>query len=167
AKRRALTSPIFLSPSPGLVSRATEEKRELEMGRGDHALQTGALKGREAEATYAGALSFLRCRYRPDPADVEVAVTGVPFDTATTARPGARFGPRGIRAASANLAWERPYGWDFDPRDVLAIADLGDCAFDAFHPAGVPAEIEAHAARLLAAGCSLLTLGGDHFISYP
>lgn len=137
------------------------------MGRGDHALQTGALKGREAEATYAGALSFLRCRYRPDPVGVEVAVTGVPFDTATTARPGARFGPRGIRAASANLAWERPYGWDFDPRDVLEIADLGDCAFDAFHPAGVPAEIEAHAARLLAAGCSLLTLGGDHFISYP
>lgn len=130
-------------------------------------MQPGDLKGHESENTFAGALSFLRCRYRTDPGGVEVAITGVPFDTATTNRPGARFGPRGIRAASANLAWARPYGWDFDPRDVLAIADLGDCSFDPFHPAGVPAEIETHARRLLQAGCSLLTLGGDHFISYP
>ncbi len=134
---------------------------------GDHAIGTGDLKGVAPEHTYAGALSFLRCRYRDDPAGVEVAVTGVPLDTATTNRPGARFGPRGVRAASATMAWTRPYGWEFDPREVLAVADLGDCAFDPFHPAGVPAEIEAHAARLLDAGCRLLTLGGDHFVSYP
>ncbi|SMF82388.1 agmatinase [Tistlia consotensis] len=135
--------------------------------KGDHALQPGGLKGWEPEATYAGALSFLRCRYRSDPTGVEVAVTGVPLDTATTNRPGTRFGPRGIRAASSIMAWERPYGWDFDPREVLAIADLGDCVFDPFHPAGVPAEIEAHADRLIGAGCTLLTLGGDHFVTWP
>jgi agmatinase len=125
------------------------------------------LHGTTAEATYGGALSFLRRRYTRELKGVDVAVIGVPFDTATTNRPGARFGPRAIRAASANLAWARPYGWDFDPFDRLAVIDAGDCAFDFGRPAGVPAEIEEHARAVLDAGVALLTLGGDHFITYP
>ena len=41
-----------------------------------------------------------------DPAGVDAAIVGVPFDTATSMRPGARFGPAGIRDASLLL---RPY----------------------------------------------------------
>jgi agmatinase len=72
--------------------------------RNDHAFTTTELKGPKVEPTFAGALSFLRCRYTKDLAGVDVAVTGIPLDTATTNRPGARFGPRAIRAASAQMA---------------------------------------------------------------
>ena len=71
----------------------------MKYSRNDHAFTAEALKGPKVESVYAGALSFLRCRYTKDLAGVDVAVSGVPLDTATTNRPGARFGPRAIRAA--------------------------------------------------------------------
>lgn len=123
--------------------------------------------GTAGEPTYSGALSFFRRRYTRDLTGADVAVMGVPLDLATTNRPGARFGPAGIRAASAIMAWARPYGWDFDPFDRLAVVDCGDCPFDFGRPERVPDEIEAHARRLLDQGITLLTLGGDHFISFP
>ena len=67
----------------------------------------------------------------------------VPFDTATTNRPGTRFGPRGVRAASVDLAFEAlVYGWDFHPVKEMKIADHGDLPFEFAKPAGVPDEIE-------------------------
>ena len=47
--------------------------------------------GTRAEPTYSGALSFLRRRYTKDLDGVDVAVIGVPFDLATTNRPGTRL----------------------------------------------------------------------------
>ncbi|MBM3852885.1 MAG: agmatinase [Verrucomicrobia bacterium] len=135
--------------------------------RNDHAFTAREFKGPKVEPVYAGAQSFLRCRYTKDLAGVDVAVTGIPLDTATTNRPGARFGPRAIRAASAQIAWTRPYGCPFDPLEKLAVADYGDCAWDHGRPESVPAAIEAHADTILASGAAMLTLGGDHFISYP
>jgi agmatinase len=133
----------------------------------DGAFNRDGLYGTHPEPTYGGALSFLRRRYTRDLQGVDVVVTGVPFDTATTNRPGARFGPRAIRAASANMAWERPYGMEFDPLDKLAVVDYGDCYFDFGLPAAVPDSIERHAHDIIAQGPALITLGGDHFIAYP
>jgi len=133
----------------------------------DHAFTATEIKGPKVEPAFAGALSFLRCRYTKDLAGVDVAVTGIPLDTATTNRPGARFGPRAIRAASSQMAWTRPYGCAFDPLEKLAVVDYGDCAWDHGRPEGIPAAIEAHADAILASGAAMLTLGGDHFISYP
>src|SRR5688572_143565 len=84
----------------------------------DNAFTAADLKGTKPEPTFAGALSFLRRRYTKDLAGVDVAVTGIPLDTATTSRPGARFGPRAIRAASAQMAWTRPYGWPLDRKST-------------------------------------------------
>ena len=123
--------------------------------------------GTRAEPTYAGALSFLRRRYTKDLGGVDVAVIGVPFDLATTNRPGTRLGPRGIRAASASLAWCRPYAWDFDPFDRLNVVDWGDVFFDMGEPHKAPEVIRAQYAEFVAAGVTPLSLGGDHFISYP
>ena len=123
--------------------------------------------GSVSEPTYGGALSFMRRKYTRELDGVDVAVSGVPLDLATTNRPGARFGPAGIRAASAQIAWARPHGYDFDPLDRLAVIDYGDCLFDFGRPEQVPERIEAHAKTILDAGVSMLTLGGDHFISYP
>jgi|SRR5688572_3467669 agmatinase len=133
----------------------------------DHAFTAARPKGPKVEPAFAGALSFLRCRYTKDLAGVDVAVTGLPLDTATTNRPGARFGPRAIRAASSQIAWTRPYGCAFDPLEKLAVVDYGDCAWDHGRPEEMPAAIEAHAGAILAAGAAVLSLGGDHFVSYP
>lgn len=133
----------------------------------DQAFTRESLHGNVGEPTYSGALSFFRRKYTRDLTGVDVAVTGVPLDLATTNRPGARFGPAAIRAASAIMAWSRPYGWAFDPFDRLAVVDAGDCPFDFGRPERVPDEIEQHARGLLDGGAALLTLGGDHFISYP
>jgi agmatinase len=134
---------------------------------GDYAITRDSLYGTTPEPTYAGVTSFMRRKYTQDLAGVDVAVTGVPFDTATTNRPGTRLGPRGIRNASTIMAWERPYGMEFDPFDKLAVADVGDCYFDHGKPESVPAAIEEHAFKIIDQGPGLLTLGGDHFISYP
>ena len=133
----------------------------------DLAIVRDNLYGTTLEPTYSGVTSFMRRKYTRDLAGVDVAVTGVPLDTATTNRPGARFGPRSIRAASSIMAWERPYGMEFDPFDKLAVIDYGDCLFDFGRPETVPAAIEAHASQVIDNGPALLTLGGDHFITYP
>ena len=134
---------------------------------GDFALIRESLYGITNEPTYAGANSFMRRKYTRDLEGVDLAVTGVPLDTATTNRPGARFGPRAIRAASASIAWMRPYDTKIDPFEKLAVIDYGDCFFDFGHPEGVPDAIEAHASSIIEKGPGLLTLGGDHFITWP
>lgn len=133
----------------------------------DHAVVREDLYGTTAEPTYGGALSFMRRKYTKDMNGVDVAVMGIPLDTATTNRPGARFGPRAIRAASSIMAWEKPYGMDFDPFDKLAVVDAGDCFFDHGRPEQTPAAIEEQAFGIIEQGPALLSLGGDHFVSYP
>jgi agmatinase len=98
-----------------------------------------------------------------------VVVSGLPFDLATTFRPGARFGPQAIRAASVQLAELLPhaYPFNFNPFDELAVADWGDVEFVSGYPDQAVAVIEAHARALLAQDVTMLTFGGDHFVTYP
>ena len=133
----------------------------------DQAFLTESAYGRINEPTYSGALSFYRRKYSRDLDGIDVTVLGIPFDTATTNRPGARLGPRAIRAASSIAAWERPYPWEFDVFERLAVTDYGDCMFDFGRPQDVPAEIEAQAQHIVDSGTTILGLGGDHFATYP
>ncbi len=135
--------------------------------RGDQAFLRTDLYGREHEMTYAGALSFMRRKYTRDLRGVDVAVTGIPFDCATSNRPGARLGPRAIRAASTHLAPLAAFPFGFDPFDTLAVIDYGDCHLDYGYPQHVVDRVEAHAGEILSAGASMLSLGGDHFVTYP
>jgi agmatinase len=133
----------------------------------DHAFTAKDDYGTRFEQTYSGATSFLRRRYTKDLTGIDVAVTGIPVDTATTNRPGTRFGPRAIREASTQIAWARPYGWDFDPLDRLRVVDYGDCTWDFGFPQQMPPAVEQHAATIIAGGTTMIALGGDHFITYP
>jgi agmatinase len=134
----------------------------------DNAFTGDDLRGGIPQApSYAGALSFLRRRYTRNLEGVDVAVTGLPLDTATSNRPGARFGPRAIRLASSSMTWARPWPWEIDPLEVLAIVDYGDCPLDHGDPVAAPAAIERHVDGILSAGAASLCLGGDHFVSYP
>ncbi len=54
----------------------------------DQAWRKDALKGSAYELTYAGTLSYARRRYSRDLQGVDIAVSGIPFDSAVTNRPG-------------------------------------------------------------------------------
>ena len=133
----------------------------------DSAFTRTSLYGSTHEPTYSGALSFLRRAYRKELDGIDFAITGVPLDTATTNRPGTRFGPAGIRAASAQLAWGPPWPWGFDPTERAAMIDYGDCLWDHGKPDAIPAAIEAHAATIIEHDVEMITMGGDHYITLP
>jgi agmatinase len=133
----------------------------------DRAFSAESLYGTDKEPVYSGALSFMRRKYTKDLTGVDIAVTGVPLDSATTNRPGTRFGPAGVRAASAHLSWGPPAPWGFDPFDRLAVIDYGDCAWDHGRPETIPQAIETHAETIISHDVSMVTLGGDHFITLP
>lgn len=125
------------------------------------------LRGPVFENAFGGATSFLRRRYTKDLTQVDLAVTGVPFDQAVTHRPGTRFGPRAIREASSLQPYDPPYGWGFDPLSEFAIVDYGDVAFDYAKVTDTPDRVTEHIRGILAAGAGSITLGGDHYITFP
>jgi agmatinase len=134
---------------------------------GDEAFRRQDLKGTQWEPTYAGALSFMRRKYTRDLKGADIAVTGVPFDQATSHRAGTRFGPEAIRRASVENAWGPVWPWFFDPFNTLAVADAGDCFFDWGSKEKFPDTLEKHALSILDQGAEMVTLGGDHYITYP
>ena len=134
---------------------------------GDGAFRREDLYGRSNDMGFSGALSFLRRKYTRDLTGVDVAVTGIPFDSATSNRPGARFGPRGIRAASTEVASLDGFPFNFNPFDHLAVVDYGDVWLDYGFPQNIVEKVEKHADTILKQGTSLLSFGGDHFVSYP
>ncbi len=133
----------------------------------DNAITPGSLYGLSEEPMYSGVLSFMRRKYTKALKGVDVAVSGVPLDLMVTNRSGARLGPSAIRRASAYLAWAPPWPWPFDPFERLAVIDYGDCAFDPGKPDTITQAIADHARHLIENDVVMLTLGGDHYITYP
>jgi agmatinase len=125
----------------------------------DQAFRKKSLYGRNPEMTYSGALSFMRRKYTRDLAGVDIAVSGIPFDAATSFRPGARFGPAAVRAASTQLAELLAFPSGIDPFDKLAVIDYGDCTLDYGFPDKVVEQVEAHALKILDSGAGMLTFG--------
>lgn len=115
---------------------------------------------------FAQPATFMRLPYQTDLRGVDVAMLGVPYDSGTSYRSGARLGPREIRAQSSLI---RPYSYfqKISPFEKLAIVDAGDV--DA-PPVGIEpayAAIEAGVTRIVEAGATPLVVGGDHSISLP
>jgi agmatinase len=133
----------------------------------DHAFTARAMTGAASDPTYAGALSFMRRKFTKDVAGADAVVWGIPFDIAVTNRPGARFGPQAIRRASAIFDNDPQYPFSLDLFEIMSVVDYGDCAFDLGRPWEVPDAIEREASALLESGAFLLTLGGDHFVTWP
>ena len=101
-----------------------------------------------------------------DPSDLDVAVVGVPLDIGTSNRPGARFGPRGIRSESVLI---RPYNMATRaaPFDSLRIDDTGDVATNPFNLLDAVDRIERHFDELLADDVITVSMGGDHTVVLP
>ncbi|MCH2412967.1 MAG: arginase family protein, partial [Acidimicrobiales bacterium] len=115
---------------------------------------------------FGGIATFMRLPGRSDPADLDVAVIGVPLDIGTSNRPGARFGPRGIRDESVLL---RPYNMATRaaPFDSLRIDDVGDVAASPYDLLAAVDAIEAHFDTLLGHGLITAAMGGDHTVVLP
>lgn len=133
----------------------------------DTAFTRKGLRGYSFENAFGGATSFLRRSYTKDLTGVDLAITGVPFDQAVTYRAGTRFGPRAIREASALQPYDPPHGWPLNPLEEMSVIDYGDLAFDYAKVADFPDALTAHIRTILAAGAATVTLGGDHYITYP
>jgi len=99
--------------------------------------------------------------------NIDLVVWGIPFDQATTNRPGARFGPSAIRRASAIFDGDPQYPFRLDLFERLAVVDYGDAAFDYSRPLEFADAIIEQATAILAESAQLFTLGGDHFVTYP
>ncbi|MCP4334590.1 MAG: agmatinase [Gammaproteobacteria bacterium] len=137
------------------------------MSGGDAAFRRKDIKGTAIENSFSGALSFMRRKYTRDLGGVDVAVTGIPFDQAVSNRPGARFGPEAVRRATAQHAWGPIWPWRFDPFNTLGVIDYGDMDYDYGHIGNIVETITQHIATIVDDGVSTLTLGGDHFVTYP
>ena len=117
---------------------------------------------------YAGLLTFGGLPYTEDLADladVDVAIIGAPMDELVTDKPGARFGPRAIRAASAPHGVHLEAG--IDAFEELRVVDYGDAAVAPADPEGSHAAITALVAEVAGAGVIPVVLGGDHSITQP
>ncbi len=113
---------------------------------------------------YTGVRTFARCPYVQDLEGVDLAAVGVPFDTATSNRPGARFGPEAIRSASITM---RPYHppLDVDVFAALSVVDYGDLEVTPGNAERTAGQIAAGLEPLVRAGVTPLVLGGDHSIA--
>jgi len=115
---------------------------------------------------FAQPATFMRLPHQTDLRGVDVAIMGVPFDSGTSYRSGARHGPREIRSQSSLI---RPYSYfqKISPFERLTVVDAGDVNAP---PVGIePAylAIEAAVDAVIAAGAVPMMVGGDHSISLP
>ncbi|MGH3357316.1 MAG: arginase family protein, partial [Nocardioidaceae bacterium] len=115
---------------------------------------------------FAGIATFARLPRIEDVEACDVAVVGVPFDTGTSFRPGARFGPASVREASRLLREYHP-GLDVEPFGRVQVADAGDIACNPFDIQQAIGAVEAGAESLLESGARVVAVGGDHTIALP
>ncbi|KAI8144046.1 arginase family-domain-containing protein [Fennellomyces sp. T-0311] len=139
--------------------------------------------GKTADAVYAGIPTFAHLPYEQcwsnKTADFDIAFIGAPFDTGTSYRPGARFGPSGIRDGSRRLALYGGYNVPMDVNPFQAGAKVVDCS-DIFvtpydNELAIKQIQDGHQELLHRTPATasftkfprIITLGGDHTITLP
>ncbi len=112
-----------------------------------------------------GRITFFRLPHLRDAGQADAVLYGVPFDSGTTYRPGARFGPYGVRRASLSLG-----SCDHTGNDVFAgmrVADGGNLVCVPFDVGTAHVQIEQQAHQAFTGGAVPLFVGGDHSCSLP
>ena len=116
---------------------------------------------------YAGPSTFCRLPELRDVPYCDVAILGIPFDSGTSYRPGARFGPQAIRQASRHLRTNFHPAYDTEPFKTIQVADAGDVACNPYNIEEAIAQIEVTADELYKKAPIIISLGGDHTIAVP
>jgi agmatinase len=115
---------------------------------------------------FNGPATFARLPRMDEVPKADVAVVGVPFDSAVSYRPGARFGPAHVRASSKLLRSFNPVQ-DIEPFTVQQVVDAGDIACNPFDIGEAIRQIDEGAREIAGTGAKLMTIGGDHTIALP
>ena len=115
---------------------------------------------------FAGPVSFFRLPVMDDPAEVDIALVGLPWDGGTTNRAGTRHGPREMRAASTLI---RPFHHVTrrSPYTAARVADLGDAPVNPIDIMDSLGKVAGFYDRIHRAGALPVTAGGDHLITLP
>ncbi len=124
----------------------------------------------EDTSMYANIYSFMGVPFSRNilSDDFDTFVMGIPYDLATSGRAGTRSGPSDIRQASANLRWEENrWPWTFSLQEQISVADYGDIQYCWGDSDEMLREVENHSAKITGAGKTLISLGGDHFVTLP
>ncbi len=160
------------------LSRISQTKQEEDIARG---LELGleaapsiqdrtiSLFSRGHQPAFAGINTFMKAPYCEDVREVgqyEAAFLGVPFDTGTTYRPGARFGPQAVRRISAlydgysvDGAVDLYEELDFcDAGDVFVIPGNIEKTFD---------QVSMAVSHVYRSGAFPIIVGGDHSLGFP
>jgi agmatinase len=117
---------------------------------------------------YTNIFSYMGMPLSRNPDDADVFVIGLPYDLATSGRAGTRSGPPAIRQISCNLRWEeKRWPWNFCAFDRLRVADYADLEFPVGSHEGFIEQVDLHYGKLLAAGKTILSFGGDHYVTLP
>ncbi|MGO9198857.1 MAG: agmatinase [Acidimicrobiales bacterium] len=121
--------------------------------------------------SFSGPATFAQRPLLTEPEDLDrwqpdVAVVGAPWDDSTTNRPGARFGPRALRALAYGPG---TYHLDLGIEifDNLEVVDYGDarCPHGLVEPSH--ANIRQRVGEIAGRGIFPVILGGDHSITWP
>ena len=115
---------------------------------------------------FAGRPSFMRLPIFTDPADVHMALLGVPWDGGTTNRAGARHGPREVRNLSSMMRKVHHVS-HIAPYDLVRVGDLGDAPVNPIDLLDSLKRIEGFYRQIHEAGTLPLSVGGDHLVTLP
>lgn len=130
----------------------------------------------DEQMPFVGIATFAAAPHSPEPTadEADVAVLGIPFDLGTTARSGARMGPRSLRETSTLWTWAVNRGpmWDGEVGAYILggvrIVDCGDVPVVPMMSAERLAdEVAPRVRRLVTEGVFPVVLGGDHSVTYP
>ncbi len=110
--------------------------------------------------------TFMRLPIERDPARLDIALVGVPWDGGTTFRPGARHGPREMRNMST-LMRRVHHASLVSPYELCRVGDHGDTPVNPIDLHDSLKRIEGFFARLHQAGAAPLSAGGDHLVTLP
>jgi len=113
---------------------------------------------------FCGVRTFMRLPNIQTTEDVDIAIVGIPFDTACSFRTGSRFGPAAIRDMSATI---RPYNVNLgiNSFEYVAVVDYGDIPVVPGYIEDSYERIEKELQRIVDAGIIPICLGGDHSIT--
>lgn len=95
--------------------------------------------------------------------EAEIVLFGAPFDSTTSFRPGARFGPKAIRADSYGIETYSPYQ-DKDLSD-LRVFDCSDLELPFGNAEKALDIIQSHTAQILGDNKIPVMLGGEHLVT--
>lgn len=115
---------------------------------------------------FSGVRTFMRLPNVRDLDNADAAIVGAPFDTGSSFRAGARFGPEAIRSASHLL---RPYNpsQEVSIFDHLSAIDYGDVSVVPGFIEESYEKIKDGLEKIHRAGVTPIVLGGDHSIALP